>query len=229
MAKSSHKGNEVVDDHNVIVEKFQQSELFFLKNRKIFLYLLGAVAVLIAGFVFYKINQGNRNKEAEVELINPVFAWEEDSLKKALKGEGGTGLLDIADEYSGTKAGDLAKYYVGVAYMKDGKFEDAIEYLKGFSSNDLILQGKVYALIGDAYMEQKDVESAIEYYNKASDYKPNEYFTPGYLIKLGLAYELNKDYESAVKAYDRIINDYPKASEAFEAKKYRAKDQALVK
>jgi len=229
MAKVSHKGNEVVADQNAIVEKFQQSEVFFLKNRKIFLYALVVVAVLVAGFVFYKINQGNRNGEAEVELINPVFAWEADSLKKALKGDGGTGLLDIADEYGGTKAGDLAKYYAGVAYMKDGKFEDALEYLKGFSSNDLILQGKVYALIGDAYMEQKDIESATEYYKKASEYKSNEYFTPGYLIKLALAYELNKDYESAVKAYDRIINEYPKASEAYDAKKYRAKDEALVK
>lgn len=229
MAKVSQKGHEVVEDRNVIVDKFQQSEVFFLKYRKVVLYALGAVALLIAGFVFYKINLGNRNEEAEVELINPVFAWEEDSLKRALKGDGGSGLLDIADEYGSTKAGDLAKYYVGVAYIKDGKFDDAIEYLKGFSSNDLILQGKVYALLGDAYMEQKDLESAIENYNKASEYKPNEYFTPAYLIKLALAYELNKDYESAVKAYDRIINEFPKASESFEVKKYRAKDESLVK
>ncbi len=229
MAKVIQKGNEVVEDHNVIVDKFQQTEIFFLKNRKIVIYALAAIAVLAAGFVFYKINQGNRNQEAEVELINPVFAWEEDSLKKALKGDGGSGLLDIADEYGNTKAGDLAKYYVGVAYMKEGKFDDAIENLKGFSSDDLILQGKVYALLGDAYMEQKDLENAIEYYNKAANYKPNEYFTPGYLIKAALAYELNKDYESAVKAYDKIIDEYPKASEAYEAKKYRAKDESLVK
>jgi len=228
MAKSSQKV-EVLEDRNVIVDKFQQTEIFFIKNRKIVLYALGALAVLIAGFVFYKINQGNRNQEAEVELINPVFSWEQDSLKKALKGDGGLGLLDIAEEYGGTKAGHLADYYVGVAYMKDGKFDDAIESLKSFSSNDLLLQGKVYCLLGDAYLEQKDLESAIEYYNKAADYKPNEYFTPGYLIKLALAYELNNDFESAIKAYNKITEEYPKATESYDAKKRRALDESLVK
>jgi TolA-binding protein len=228
MAKSSQKV-EVLEDRNVIVDRFQKTEIFFLKNSKIILYALGAVTLLVVAFVFYKINQGNRNQEAEVELINPVFAWEEDSLKKALKGDGGLGLLDIADEYSGTKAGDLASYYVGVAYMKDGKFDDAIESLKNFSSNDLLLQGKVYCLLGDAYLEQKELETAIEYYTKATEYKPNEYFTPGYLIKLALAYELSKDNESAIKAYDRIINEYPKANEAYEAKKRRALDENIVK
>jgi tetratricopeptide (TPR) repeat protein len=157
-------------------------------------------------------------------MINGVYYWEMDSTKQALK----ENLVDVADENGSTDAGNLSKFYVGTAYLKQGKYEDAINYLKDFSSNDLLLQARVYSLIGDAYMEQKDLENAASYYQKAIDYKPNQYYTPEYCMKAGLAYELNKDYESAVKVYNKVINEYWQASEASDAKKYKARAEELL-
>jgi len=42
--------------------------------------------------------------------------------------------------------------------LKQGKFEDAIEYLKKFNAGDLLIQARAYSLIGDAYLELKDNE-----------------------------------------------------------------------
>src|SRR5690606_28229546 len=109
-------------------------------------------------------------------------------LSLALNGKGGNeGLLSIADNYSNTKAGKLANFYAGVALLKEGNFDEAISRLKNFSSSDLLLQARAYALIGDAYMEKGEFKEAISYYKRAADYKSNQYFTPGYLLKLGLA------------------------------------------
>ena len=155
-------------------------------------------------------------------MYAPVFAFESDSLNKALKGSAGNpGLAAIADEYGATPAGNLAQFYAGAALLKQGKFDEAIERLKSFSSSDLLVQARAYSLIGDAYMEKNSVEDAISYYQKAVDYKPNAYFTPSYMIKLGVAYEKAKKNTEAIEVYSQLIEKYPQSSEVLNAKKFK--------
>ena len=47
-------------------------------------------------------------------------------------------------------------------------------------------------------------------------------------MKLGLAYELKKDYQSAVAVYDKVLTKYDDASEKVNAKKYKAKLEAMI-
>jgi tetratricopeptide (TPR) repeat protein len=226
MAKvnQKNKGNVILEDPNALVDTIQKSEEFVKKNKNILFYVIGGLIVIVGGFLYYRMNLKEENTQSQVSMINGVYSWEADSLKQALK----EGLVDIADESGSTEAGNLSKFYVGTAYLKQGKFEDAIKYLKDFSSKDLLLQARVYALIGDAYMELKDTDNAIENYNKAVDYKPNVYFTPQYCMKAALAYETNKDYNSAVKMYDKIIKDFSAATELMDAKKYKARAEGLA-
>src|SRR5690606_3114897 len=138
------------------------------------------------GFNYYK---NNLNQEAQNQMFQAVFYFEADSLDRALNGDGNNlGFLDIAAEYGITKAGNLANYYAGVSYLKQGKYELARLYLEDFSSDDLLVQARAYSLIGDAYMEEKNYEEAAKFYHKAAEYKPNKTFTPIYLMKEALAY-----------------------------------------
>lgn len=206
-----------------------KTEDFIRKNKNILLAVAGIIVLAIGGFIYYKFQSEKQNVDAQNEMFQAVYYFEADSLDKALKGDGkDLGFLDIADEYGNSKAGNLARFYSGVIYLKKGKFDEAIEYLKKFSSDDIILQGRAYSLIGDAYLEQKDLESAIEFYNKAADYYPNEFFSPRYLMKAALAYELNNDYNSAAKVYDKIIEKYSKSMEANDAKKFKARAEELA-
>lgn len=124
-----------------------------------------------------------------------------------------------------TDAANLANYYAGVAYLKQGKFETAILYLEDFSSNDLLVQPRAYSLIGDANMELQKYDEAAKYYGKASSYQPNKFFTPAYLMKEALAYEKLNNNEKAIAAYDKIINEFFEASEYQNARKYKARLQ----
>jgi tetratricopeptide (TPR) repeat protein len=199
------------------------------KYRNLLLILLGVATLGIAGYFYYRNTLEESNKEAQNAIYPAVYFFEQDSLDKALKGDGKSlGLLDIAETYSGTKTAKLAHFYIGVIYLKQGKFEDAITNLNDFSSNDYLLQARAYSLTGDANMELAKYDEAVSSYKKASDYKPNEQFTPVYLMKLALAYESLKDNKKASDTYDIILTKYPKSPELNDAKKYKARIDALA-
>ena len=203
-------------------------ESFFDKNKKIVFILLGVVVLVSGAFVGYKYMAGAQDEDAQKEIFIAENYFQRDSFDLALNGDKvNRGFIDIADEYSLSKTATLCNFYIGAIYLKKGKFEEAIEYLKKFNSKDLLIQARAYALTGDAYLELKDYDNAISYYKKASDYEPNEFFTPRYLLKLGMAYEINKDFEGAAKAYSIIETDYSKSSEFNDARKYRARAEAM--
>jgi TolA-binding protein len=74
-------------------------------------------------------------------------------------------------------------------------------------------------------MELDRFEEAASYYSKASNYMPNKYFTPAYLMKEALAYEKLNQNEKAIAAYDRIITEFFDSPEFTNAKKYKARLQ----
>ena len=160
-------------------------------------------------------------------MFQAVYYFEQDSLDLALRGDGNHyGFLDIIEEYGATKAGNLANYYAGAVYLEKGNYSSAIPFLEDYSSDDLIIQSRAYSMLGDANMEEGNFEAAAGYYTKAANYKPNEFFTPVYLMKAGLAYELLEDYSKASEQYSVVINKYKKSGEYDKARKYKARLEA---
>jgi tetratricopeptide (TPR) repeat protein len=231
MNKTQEKSvaKETIENPDLIQDKFSQTEEFFSKNKNILIGIAGAVLLTIGGLFGYNYYIESQDKLAQEEMYRSVYYFENDEFDKALEGDANKpGLLHISDKYSATKSGNLANFYIGVIYLNQGKFEEAISYLEDFSANDLLVQARAYALIGDAHMELNNFDKALSFYNKAAGYKENEFFTPSYLMKAALASELNNDYASAVKAYDKIIDSYPKAQEISDAKKFRARANELA-
>ena len=216
-------GLDFLEDPDALENKLEDVGDFFQQNRNIVLGIVGGIVLLIAGFVGYRAYQSSQDETAQVELFPSVYKLESDSLKQALTGDGRTpGLLAIADNYGSTSAGNLAEFYAGLSLLKQGKYDEAINHLKDFSSSDLLVQARAYALIGDAYMEKKSYEEAADSYKKAADYKPNKFFTPGYLMKLAVAYEQAKQNDKAITTYNDIIEKYAQSAEAVSAKRYKA-------
>lgn len=222
-------GLDFLEDPDALEGKLEEVGDFFEQNKTIVFGVVGGIIALIVAFFGYRYYQSSQDETAQVELFPSVYMVEADSLKKALNGDGKTpGLLAVADNYGATDAGNLAQFYAGLALLKDGKYDEAIDHLKDFSSSDLLVQARAYALIGDAYMEKKSFSDAADYYQKAADYKANKYFTPGYLLKLAIAHEQAKENDKAVSVYSDIIEKYPQTTEAASAKKYKSVLEATV-
>ncbi|AUD02255.1 tetratricopeptide repeat protein [Spirosoma pollinicola] len=222
-------GLDFLEDPDALEGRLEDVGDYFQQNKNIVLGILGAIVLVVAGFIGYRYYVSTQDETAQVELFPSVYQLEADSLKKALNGDGrNPGLLAVADNYGSTPGGNLAEFYAGVGLLKEGKYDEAIDHLKSFSSSDLLVQARAYALTGDAYMEKKSFDEAADYYRKAADYKSNKFFTPGYLLKLAVAYEQAKQNDKAIEAYNEIIEKYGQSTEAASAKKYKSVLDATV-
>ena len=193
---------------------FSTQEIFINKNKNKIFSVLGIILIVLLSFSVFSYFKTNQNTIAQEEMFQAVYYFEKDSLVQALNGDGNNyGFLEIIDEYSLSDAANLSNFYAGSSYLKLGNYNNAIKYLKDFSSSDLLIQARAYSLIGDAYVELLDFENAINYFKKASNETPNEFFTPSYLLKLALVYEEINDLESALVSYKRIIEDFKESPE----------------
>jgi TolA-binding protein len=125
-------------------------------------------------------------------------------------------------------SGNLAKYYLGIAYLKVKDYDNAIETLRSYDAKDEVTGALVYGAIGDAYMEKKDVDEAISFYKKATTEKPNNFTTPIMMIKLAIAQETKGNYKEAKEIYEKIKKDYPSSTEGALVDKYIARAEAMI-
>ena len=221
-------GVDLLENPDAIAGK---AEEFFnnKRNQNLLFVVLGLAILIVGGLTFFRFQQANNNAEAQREMFQAIYYFEQDSLGRALNGDGNNyGFLDIISEYSGTKAANLATFYAGASYLKLGQWDNAIRSLEDFGSDDYLLQARSYALIGDAYMELDDFEKAISAYQDAVDYKPNKEFTPVYLQKLAIALEESGDAAAAANAYDKILNDFANSGLQQEALKHSARLKGLA-
>jgi len=222
MAKKENK--DLLENPDVIKEKLVGVEHWVEQNPKIIFGVLGAIVLLVGGYFGYRYWINSQDDLAQREMFQAVRYFEADSLELSLNGNGNElGFLQIIDDYGMTPAAKLANFYVGIIYLRQGKFKPAILYLEDFQSKDLLVQARAYSLIGDAYMELKDFENAVVYYNKAAAYKPNKYFSPTYLMKAALAYEKLNRNDKAKEVYQEIIEKYWDSSEFQNARKFKAR------
>jgi TolA-binding protein len=217
MAKKEKKDvMEIIESPEALQQEVSKVTGFFEKNKSTTLGAGIVLIALVAGFFGFQWYKNSQDVEGEKKLYKAVYAFESDSLSAAAKE-----MAKISDEFGGNTQ-NLSDLYLGITLLKQGKYDQAIEKLKNFSSADLLVQARAYSLIGDAYAEKKSFGEAIEYYQKAADYKPNKFFTPTYLLKLALAFEANKQGKEALDAYSQITDKFPESAESIPAKKYKA-------
>lgn len=204
-------------------------EDFYSKNMKNINIALLAILVAVGGyFGVKKFYIEPKEQEAQVEIFKAQHYFEIDSFAIALKGNGQVkGFAEIAEDYSGTKAGNLAHYYAGVCMLRTGDFAGAIDMLEDFSTDNALIGPLAAGLLGDAYVENNEVEKGAKQYLKAARMSKNKATTPVFYKKAGVAFEELKNYDEAVDAYTNIKTDYADTQEGADIDKFIARATAL--
>jgi tetratricopeptide (TPR) repeat protein len=213
-------------DKHVQVEKNEtvaRVENFWGRNGKTLSYVLIGLIVIVGGWFAYQemiVKPKDQKAADSIGKAQEYFAV--DSFKTALNGDGqNKGFLYIINNYGGTKSANLAKYYAGVSYLKLGDFNNAVKYLKDFSSDAKQIQLMADGALGDAYSELNKNEDAISAYKKAgSEFEQDEFNSSEYLFRAALLSEKNGNSKQALELYKELKNKYPKTEKGFQADKY---------
>lgn len=223
------KKNDNLDLDATLANTTHKVEDFYTKNKKNINTGILVLVVAVAGYFGLKqFYFEPREQEAQVEIFKAQQMFDVDSFNMALKGNGTfKGFADIASEYSGTKAGNLAHYYAGICMLRTGDYAGAVDMLEGFSSDNALVGPLAAGLLGDAYVESGDIEKGAKQYLKAARMSKNKLTSPVFFKKAGIAFEELKNYSDAVEAYNSIKNDYPDAQEATDIDKYIARASSL--
>ncbi len=232
MSNKPEKKVDKTEERIVAVEEaFSKTEQFIEKHQTVIIIVVAAIVVVVLGFFgFRKFYLAPQEKEAQGQMFMAEKYFEQDSLKKALNGDGQyLGFLAIIDEYGITKSANLAHYYTGLCYLKMGQFENALTYLKKFSSDDQFVGPMAKGAMGDAYLELKQTEKAAELYLKAADMRKNDFTSPLFLMKAAWAYEELADFGKALSLYKRIKEEFPRSNEGRDIDKYISYTEGLLK
>ena len=221
---------------NTLDEGASKTEEWVIKNQKYIFIIVGVVAAVVLGYLGYnKFIQEPKESEAMNDMFQAqqyfdqaVNAVEKDSLFKLSLdgGEGKYGMLDIINNHKGTKAGNLANYYAGMAYLNTKDYQNAISYLSDFKSGDDALGPIAKGAIGDAFVQLNQPSDALDYYVKAAQLKTNDFTTPMYLYKAGVIALQLEDNAQALKYFNRIKDEFPDSSEATNIDVFIGKAQA---
>lgn len=223
------KHNSELDLDKSLLETTHKVEHFYHDNKKNIYTALIVVAVLVLGYVGYKkLYIEPKEQEAEKEVFMAQKAFDADSFDLALKGNATfKGFADIATEYSGTKVGNLSHYYAGICHLRKGEFQEAIDQLEDFSTDNELVAPLAEGAIGDAYVELGDLDKGVKHYTKAAKMNSNKLTSPIFYKKAGLVYEEQKNYGEAVNVYTIIKTEFADAQEAQDIDKYIARATAL--
>ena len=217
--------NKTEDQFAQIEETLSKTEQFIEENQKILMTIIGAIVGVVALFsVYQNFYIEPMEKEAQAEMYMAELYFQKDSFNLALNGDGQyLGFLDIADDYSSTNVGQLANYYAGLSYLHTADYDNAIEYLGDFSSDDIILSSLALGCIGDAYMELGDTDAALDAYADAVNNSANDFTAPRYMMKQAMIYTSNGDNNKALDLFKAIQSDYKTSREANGIEKYIAR------
>lgn len=228
MAKQNTKqGDERLEN---VEEALSKTELWIEEHQKTLWIIL--IALLIIAFGIFGITKykQKRNEKASALIFKAEQYFEKEQYDNALNGDGNNvGFLDIVKQYGSTKTGKLAAYYAGISYLKQGNYNEAINYLKKYTTDDEVLAPMALGAIGDCYLELGDQQNAVSYYNKAASKNANSFTSPMFLVKEGMTYEIMGNYAKALEAYKTLKKNFPMSNEAFEISKNIANMEEKMK
>ena len=208
---------------NHIKDALTQSEAFLIKYKNAIIGGVVAVIIIVAGFIMYKnLYAEPREEKAQAALFKGQEYFEQDAFEQALNGDsiGYTGFLKVADEYSGTKAANLAKAYAGICYAQLGKYEEAVKMLDSFNGKDQMVAPAILGAAGNCYAQLGQLDKAASTLLSAADKADNNTLSPIFLIQAGEILVKQGKYDDAINAYTKIKDKYFQSYQAMDIDKY---------
>ena len=193
-------------EHDLMVETKGKLETFFDNyGNKILWTLIGITIAAVAVYLVLSfMNSSNQKKENTAQAALTVALTTEADV---------AAYVAIVDEYAGTKAANTAAYMAGAEYLQAGDLENAKAYLAKYTNAEgaagEIINALVYTLRGDIAVEENDLQSAADLFNKAIEASNDEFTYENNARKLALVYGAMGDNDKVTELYKALVAKYP--------------------
>ena len=211
------------NEHLNVEDALTQSEAYLIKYKNAIIGGVVAVIIIVAGFIMYKnLYAEPREEKAQAALFKGQEYFEQDAYEQALNGDsiGFVGFLKVADDFSGTKAANLAKAYAGICYAQLGKYEEAVKMLDSFNGKDQMVAPAILGAAGNCYAQLGQLDKAASTLMSAADKADNNTLSPIFLMQAGEILVKQGKYDDAVDAYTKIKDKYFQSYQAMDIDKY---------
>ena len=193
-------------ENDLMVETKGKLETFFDNyGNKILWTLIGITIAAVAVYLVLSfMNSSNQKKENTAQAALTVALTTEADV---------AAYVAIVDEYAGTKAANTAAYMAGAEYLQAGDLENAKAYLAKYTNAEgaagEIINALVYTFRGDIAVEENDLQSAADLFNKAIEASDDEFTYENNARKLALVYGAMGDNDKVQEVYKNLIAKYP--------------------
>lgn len=213
-------------EQDPLLQSYAKVQNFYLQNKNTIIWAGVAVILLIAlsfGYYYYSSQQETRAQElmgmAETYYLNGDY-------QSALMGseeEFTVGFEQIINNYSGTDAANLARYYAAVCEYKLGNTQQALSYINSYEFPEGIMGVAPLSFKGVLLTEVGNHEEAAQTYVEAAEMDMNESTTPYNYLEAANAFQDAGNMEQAREYAQRIVDDYPNSSQVADAKRLLGK------
>lgn len=215
-----------------VEEALSKSEAFLIKNKKTIIATLVAVIGIIVAVILYKQYYVEpREKEAYAALFKGEEYFEAGDFETAIAGDsiGYLGFQNIIDNFSGTKAANLAKAYMGISHAQLGQSEAAIKVLSEFDGDDQMVSPALKGTMGNCYAKLGNLDKAVALLQQAAKEADNNTLSPVFLQQAGEILLSQGKGAEALKVFTTIKEKYFRSIQSMEVDKYIEKANLLNK
>ena len=183
-------------------------------RRNLVLGVAGAVLVAGAGAWFWKSASARKEDFASRAVQQARQAAEQGNLPLAA-----SELQKVTQTYAGTRSAVEAMLVLNQVRMVNGQTELAVVGLREFIAKNPPMEFRVpaYGLLGVALENTKKPLEAAAAYEQASAGAQVDYLRADYLVQAGRAYTTGGKPDLAIKAYQRVVDSFPKTPVLSEA------------
>ena len=208
-------------EQDPLLQSYAKVQSYYLENKNL---IIGAgIAVILAialaiGYYYYSQSQ---ERQAQRLMGTAEEYYMNGEYERALTGSEEdltVGFEQIINNYSGTDAANLARYYAAVSEYQLGNTQEALAYMQEYEVPEGILGVGPLSFLGMLHTEMGNHQEAAETYVMAAEWDQNESTTPYNYLEAANAF-LDAGNQAEAESYaQRVIDDYPNSSEAGNAR-----------
>jgi tetratricopeptide (TPR) repeat protein len=220
MAKRRMTKEELEQDP--LVQSVERVQGVYEQNKNAIIGGAIALILIIAGGIGYYYYSQSQEQQAQ-QLMGPAETFFlQSNYQSALSGSDEdftVGFEQIINNYGGTDAGNLARYYAAVCEYNLGNTEAALNYMESYEVPEGILGVGPLSFKGVLYTDLGQHEQAAQTYLEAAEWDENDSTTPyNYLEAANAFYDAGNTTQAREYA-QLILDEYPNSNQVPEAER----------